>query len=319
MKRQRGVALIIALVVVALATILATRIGAQSARDQRRAATLFGLEQAYQLGLGAEAWGIETLFDDAARSQRDSLDEIWATPLGRLPLDDGMGDVGPPPGLPWMEDLQGRFNLNNLIDANGVKNPVAYEQFVQLLAKLQLEPKWASLVVDWIDADTLADGVDGAEDGVYLGQQPPYRPPNAPITSTSELLALPGFGAERYRRLAPYVAALPVDTPLNTCTASGLVLDSLAPGMNQFSQDAKQLLANRQKGCFPLVQDVKVAAQQAGLDAAQADALRLTESSKWFRVTTLVRIGTTQVTLYSLLERNAGGYSRVVLRSFGAE
>lgn len=319
MRRQRGVALIIALVVVALATVLATRIGAQGARDQRRAATLFALEQSYQVALGAEAWAIETLFDDASRTQRDSLDEIWATPIGRLPLDDGIGDVGPVPGQPWLEDMQGRFNLNNLVDATGTKNVVAYEQFQQLLTKLQLEPKWASLVLDWIDPDTLADGVDGAEDGVYLGQQPAYRPPNAPITSISELLALPGFGIERYRKLAPYVAALPVDTPLNVCTASGLVLDTLAPGMTQFSQDAKQLLANRQKGCFPLVQDVKSAVQQAGMDAAQADALRIAESSKWFRVTTLVSIGTTQLTLYSLVERNAGGYSRVVLRSFGAE
>jgi general secretion pathway protein K len=312
MSRQRGVALIIALVVVALATILATRIGAQGARDQRRAATLFALEQGWQVALGAEAWAIEILYDDAARTQKDSLDEVWATPLPPLPIDGG-SVVG------RLEDMQGRFNLNNLVNADGTKNPVAYAQFQRLLERLQLEPKWASLVLDWIDPDTLADGVDGAEDGVYTGQSPPYRTANAPITSTSELLALPGFGVERYRKLAPYVAALPVDTPLNTCTAPGLVLDTVAPGITQFSTDAKQLLANRQKGCFPTVADVKVAAQQAGMDAAEADALKLSESSKWFRATTLVSIGTTQLTLYSLLERNPGGYARVVLRSLGAE
>ena len=81
MRRARGVALIIALVVVALATILATRIGAQSALDQRRGATLLAQEQAFQVALGAEAWAIEILREDAERSKRDSLDEAWATPL----------------------------------------------------------------------------------------------------------------------------------------------------------------------------------------------------------------------------------------------
>jgi general secretion pathway protein K len=244
MRRMRGVALIIALVVVALATILATRIGAQGALDQRRGATLLAQEQAFEVALGAETWAIEILREDAANSKRDSLDEAWATPVPPIPIEGGSVQG-------QLEDLQGRFNLNNLVKPDGSKNQLAFDQFLRLLQALQLEPKWASLALDWIDPDTVVDGVDGAEDGVYLGQSPPYRAANHPITSTSELLALPGFGIERYRKLAPFVAALPVGTPLNVCTASGVVLDSLAAGLAAFGQDAKQLAANRQKGCFP--------------------------------------------------------------------
>jgi general secretion pathway protein K len=245
---------------------------------------------------------------------RDSLDEPWATPIGALPFEGGAV-------TPRVEDMQARFNLNNLVQADrNTRNDVAYEQFRRLLEALQLEPKWADLVVDWIDENTIATSSDGAEDGVYTGQQPPYRAANRWITSTSELLALPGFGPQRYRVLQPYVAALPNGTKLNVCTALGAVLDSLAPGMNAFGQDPKSLAQNREKGCFPYPNDVESAIAATGADPQVLAAIRntLDQRSTYFRVTSFVSIGTTQFTLYSLLERNGGG-ARAVLRSFGTE
>jgi general secretion pathway protein K len=317
MRRSRGVALIVALVVVALATILATRIGAQGALDQRRGATLLAQEQAFQVALGAETWAIEVLRDHTDRQvQRDTLDEAWATPLPPIPIEGGSVQGR-------LEDLQARFNLNNLVKADGTKNEVAFAQFQRLLARLELEPKWASLMLDWIDSDTVADGVDGAEDGVYTAFNPPYRTANRPITSISELLALPGFGTARYQRLAPFVAALPVGSQINVCTASGLVLDSLAPGLDRFGQDPKALAANREKGCFPGRNDVESAISSVVQVAAEQDKIKFNpgygESSKWFRGTTVVSIGTTELTLYSLFERNSGQYARVVLRTLGTE
>ena len=314
MRRARGVALIIALVVVALSTVMATRIGAQSMLDQRRAATLLAQEQGFQVALGAETWAIEVLRADYEHNNRQvTLDQAWATPLPPLAIDGGTLSG-------QLEDLAGRFNLNNLINADGSKNVYAFAWFQRLLARLELEPKWASLLLDWIDPDTIADGADGAEDGVYTGFSPPYRPPNRPITSTSELLALPGFGIERYRLLAPYVAALPVGTALNVCTASGLVLDTLAPSLAAFSQDSKQLATNRQKGCFPALADVTAMLTPLLKPEEKEGALRLIgESSRYFRGQTLVSIGTTELTLYSLFERNPGGYSRVLLRTLGTE
>lgn len=314
MKRARGVALIIALVVVALATVMATRIGAQSALDQRRAATLLAQEQAFQVALGAETWAIEVLRSDFEHNNRQvTLDQPWATPLPSLPIDGGSLSA-------QLEDMSGRFNVNNLVNTDGTKNLFAFAWFQRILAQLQLEPKWASLLLDWIDPDTIADGADGAEDGVYTAFTPPYRPPNRPITSTSEMLALPGFGIDRYRLLAPYIAALPIGTPLNVCTASGLVLDTIAPGMTAFGQDPRQLATNRQKGCFPALADVTATISPLLQPTDRAAALRLIgESSRYFRGQTIVSIGTTELTLYSLFERNTGGYSRVVLRTLGTE
>ena len=186
----------------------------------------------------------------------------------------------------------------------------------RLLEALQLEPKWAQLLVDWIDPDTLRSFPDGAEDGEYLMAQPPYRAANTYLTSTSELLALPGFGAERYRVLAPYVAALPHGTKLNVCTAPGIVIDTLSPKFREFSADPVQLAKNRLRGCFPTVADLSSSfSAEVWADVNS----RVEQRSSWFRLTTRVTLGGTEVTLYSLLERNGVGGSRAALRTFGTD
>ena len=90
-----------------------------------------------------------------------------------------------------------------------------------------MDPKWADYIVDWIDKDTTPMFPDGAEDSVYMEMNPPYRTPNLPITSTSELMALPGFTRADFDRLAPYIVALPIGTQINVCSASPYVLDAL--------------------------------------------------------------------------------------------
>ena len=74
---------------------------------------------------------------------------------------------------------------------------------------------------------------DGAEDDVYTRLNPPYWTGNWPMTSPTELMALPGFGRDRYLAIAPYVTALPTATAkINICTAPALVLESLAPNLS---------------------------------------------------------------------------------------
>ncbi len=150
-----------------------------------------------------------------------------------------------------LEDLQGRFNLNNLVFADGTTNPAAVLQLSRILAWLDLEPNWASAMADWIDEDTQPGFPDGAEDSVYTGQNPPYLAANMPITRASELLSLPGFGAERYAKLKPYVTALPVGTKLNVCTAPGIVLDALIENVREFGLSPEDLAKRRESGCFP--------------------------------------------------------------------
>jgi general secretion pathway protein K len=137
-----------------------------------------------------------------------------------------------------------------------------------------------------------------------------------PVTRVSELMVLPGFGAERFARLKPFVSALPVGTPLNVCTAPGIVLDSLSDETREYSLNPDDMLKRREDACFPTLE-----ALRGSLGDEKYNELKnsLTESSAYFRATVWVTIGTTQFTLYSLLARGGAGSVRPALRSFGSE
>ena len=307
--RQRGIALITAVLMVALATMLAVGVVYRGVLDQRRTATMFAMDQAWEIALGAEAWAADFLQRDLQQSQGDNLSETWAQPLPPLPVEGG-SVAG------RLVDLQGRFNLNNLVFADGTPNPDTIAQFSRILVALDIEPTWASIMADWIDLDTQPGFPDGAEDNVYLGQAPPYLAANMPITRASEILALPGFGAERWAKLKPYVTALPVGTTLNVCTAPGIVLDSLSEGVIEFGRSADELAKRRSDGCFPSLNDLRGALGDTDYDKLKDS---LSESSSYFGATVWVTIGTTDFTLYSLLVRGQGGLVRPQLRSFGTE
>jgi general secretion pathway protein K len=310
-RRQRGVALITAVLIVALATILAVKVAFRGALDQRRSANIFGIDQGFEIALGAEALAADVLRRDAQESQTDHLGENWAKPVA-LPVDDGIGLVEG-----RLEDLQGRFNLNNLIFPDGTTNPAAVKQLERLLTMVGVETDWATTIADWIDEDVQPGFPNGAEDSVYTSENPPHLAANMPITRVSEIMYMVGFGPERYAKLKPFVTALPLGTPLNVCTASGPVLDSLLEGQQQFSLNPKYLAEQRKStGCFPTLNDMKGAMGQAAFDKVRTS---LAETTSYFGATVWVTIGTTEFTLYSLLARGGTGPVRPILRSFGSE
>ncbi len=306
MSRQRGVALITAIVLVAIATILAVHIGTRAALDLRRTAGLAALDQGWHVALGAEAWAAEILGEDFENDpEMDHLAEAWAQPLPGLPIDGGEVRAA-------LEDMQGRFNLNNLVTAEREANPKAIELFSRLLLQVGAQPRWATIMADWLDVDTIPDP-EGAEDGTYLSQNPPYRAANGIVTTTTEMLALPGMTREEFERIRPYVAALPVGTTINLCTAKAPVLAALIQGGTDFG-DPELLASNRKDGCFPTREILQT-------DPSAWNPIKdiVEQKSDWFRAVTAVRIGTSEFTLYSLIERNGSTAIRTVLRSTGTE
>jgi general secretion pathway protein K len=315
--KQRGVALLVAIVLFALATTMAAAITYNKAMAARRAAATFTMEQALQAGMAAESLAAIVLEADAEKTQT-SLEQDWAQPLGPIEIE-GTGV--------WIqaqvEDLSGRFNLNSVVKLDTTTNtyvadPDQVNVFRTLLHDLNIEDKYADLLVDWIDTNS-EPNPQGGEDTLYLTQVPPYRPPNTFITHTSELLALPGFGAENYKKIAPYVTALPLDAIVNVCTASGLVLDVTkndATNATEFA-GSPTLDEDRKKGCSPTLQGYLNGFSNAELrNKAQA---RVGEKSNWFRLRTHVRIGTAEFVLYSVMYRELNKKLRTVQRSFGSE
>ena len=306
--KERGVALITAIVLVAIATVLAVHVGTRAALDLRRTAGLVALDQGWHVALGAEAWAAEVLRDDYDDDPAiDHPGEAWAQPLPALPVDGGEVRGA-------LEDMQGRFNVNNLVD-DGIVDEENVERFERLLVLVGAEARWARIMADWIDSDTLPGIPEGAEDGTYLSQNPPYRAANVAVTTTTEMMALPGMTRDEFERIRPYVAALPAGTAINLCTAKAPVLAALIEGGTDFG-DAELLAANRKDGCFPTLADLQATLSPG---AYQALGESISQNTEWFRAVTAVRIGTSELTLYSLMLRDGTGGSRTVLRSTGAE
>jgi general secretion pathway protein K len=310
MNRQRGVVLLSALILVALAAVVASTLFFDTAMSARRSAASLSMEQALQLGAGAEALAAYALVQD--KNQDDSMRDDWAQHYGPVEVETEVGLEA------QITDEQGKFNLNTLLKADGTPDDNAVKIFQRVLQLSELEPRWASLLVDWLDANAQPQP-DGAEDSLYLSQQPPYRAANQLITSVSELRQLAGFDQKMYQRLLPHVTALPPDArTINVCTADGVVLDALNalsrnnPNNTEYSRlKPEELERNRQNGCFP---------QRSVLAANEPDiAARIGERSSYFRLQTFLRIGTAQFALYSLMYRDGAGHVRPILRTMGTE
>jgi general secretion pathway protein K len=294
---QRGVALITALLVVALATAAAVAMATRLNVDMRRTGNLLNGEQAYAYALAAESWAYVILRRDLEDSEYDSLGEDWASALPPIAVEGGFVNGR-------IEDLQGRFNVNNLIVDGGVPTEpeaaVEAEQlayFKRLLDVLGLEAALAPALLDWIDADINATYPDGAEDDTYLLTEPPYRAANRPLFSISELRLVQGFTPEVIAVLEPHVTALPEETIINVNTASAAVLRALHQELDEAA--VEQLITARGEDGFTELDTFEELDALAGLDLE----IDVDIVSDWFNVLTATNVGRGKAQLESLLWR----------------
>jgi general secretion pathway protein K len=313
LRDQRGIALLTAVVLVALATVVATAIAFDTTLAARRGGGGAAYDEAVQIATGAEAIAAYAIVEQ--RRQANAAihgEQVWARPIGPV-------EVVPGATLEArLDDLQGRFNLNNLTNNDGTVNQEAVEVFRRLLVYAGVEPDWAPAVADWIDDDgDFSPG--GAEDAVYSSETPGYRTPNRVITSPTEMLALIKFGPDRYAKIAPFITALPRGTPMNLCTASGALLDALS-NQDQWASAPEALQRNRSGKCFPDKATFDAQFQASAL-AALSVALAWGETSDYYQLRTIATIGTSQFALYSLLHHEGSSAAgaprvRVVTRAF---
>jgi general secretion pathway protein K len=273
--------------------------------DLRRTESALAADQGLMYVQGAEAWAADILRQDLVDSpDSDNLGEQWAIELPPLPVDGGAIRGR-------LDDLQGRFNLNNLIGSDGKESMLARRQFERLLVSVEADPALAGAVIDWLDPDTELRFPTGGEDVVYSDADPPYRTANSMITSTSELMAVAGFDRDIYRRLAPYITVLPAGTKLNVNTASDVVLASLSDDIDLAT--AASMIEERGDAEF-----VDIDATFEGL--VEPDVLQEIDGvSEHFLLTATVTLGSNQLTMRAVLQRDRSGITRAVFRSLGVE
>ena len=301
---QRGIALITAILVVSLATITAVAMTSEQQIFFRRTENILHHQQAYLYLLGAEDWAKQFLARDLNDNQTDTLADNWATDLPPIPVEGGV--IG---GA--VEDLQGRFNINNLADAQ--VQEAELQRFSALLKMYEIPASMSNAVLDWLDSDDQARFPDGAEDIDYMQLQPAYRAGNGPMSSVSELLQVRGMTYEFYERIVPALAALPTTgSSININTATPMVLRMVVADLSEQDAEAlaKDLAENPVKEieeflAHDLVQGKQVAT--TGIDVR----------SNYFLVRAYARIGRARATLNSVVLRMAPDNIKTLLRSQG--
>jgi general secretion pathway protein K len=257
--KQKGVALITVLFLLALATVIVSGLVTLLNTNIQRSSSTIESEQAYLLCLSGEEWARQLLAEDyKSNPVIDHTHEKWAE--GHiLKIDNGYAEIS-------IQDAQGKFNINNLNGQNGVTNPDAKLVFQKLideaLADSVLSKNIADEMADWIDVDNTT----GVEEADYLAEPIPYRPPNSNITDISEIRWLLDVDQDIYkvinRGLFPSLVALPEATRVNINTATPEVIAALgnditrdeAAGIVQAIRSKEDgFTANAAKAQFPLL------------------------------------------------------------------
>jgi len=295
---QQGVALIMVLLIVALATTLAAFMATQQNLWQRQVESQFDRTQARRIGIAAIDWARAILADDARISSIDNEKEMWATRLPAMPVENG--EV-----TGMIEDRQGRFNLNNLV-RNGTTSAPDVAQFQCLLAMLGLPAELATALADWIDADSETQYPGGAENTYYLALPNPYRTANRPLVEMGELSLVKGFNKNVIERLRPFVTVLPLPGAINVNFAPPEVLSAVVGNLSL--SDARLLVQQRSAQPFRDIADFNQRLPHGG---AQIVSGSISVSSQFFMVTGRATVGRAQVTTEALLQR-LGGWPAVV-------
>ncbi len=300
MTQQRGVALLTALLIVAILTTVTVMLSWDQMLAIRRSQDLIEQDQARQLCLGAEAWAAQTLAK-TARQQVVDLQQPWAQPMPTIPIDGGEVTGS-------LRDLQGRFNLNNLVSGNKVVG-VSQQRFNRLLQRVKLPIDLSDAVIDWIDPNDIPRATGGAEDGFYMGRLPPYRAANMPLLSTSSLRLVRGFGAQAYAVISPWVTTLPPGTSINLNTAPEMVLSTLGLSADQVTA----IIKLRDK--YPFKSLATFLANPI-LQGQKINSSRLSVRSQFFLLRAEAHLGKTQTILYSVLRVENPDKVKVVMRSW---
>jgi len=303
--------LLTVLVIVAIATVLSVGMLRSQQQALLHAAGLFQQDQAWLYTQGAEDMVRELLAEDLKEDRRshrevDHPGEAWAQPFPPFPVEGGSIRAR-------VSDLQARFNLNRLGNA---QDAAAADIFRQLLRNLALPDTLAPALGDWIDADNEAQGSDGAEEDFYSRLAPPYRVANHPLSDISELRLVKGFTPAIIARLRPHVCVLPAAAALNVNTASPVVLSALGASLSPSA--AAEIVAQRPARGYASVDEFLGQPVFNGLESATKERLgrQLAVKSHYFELVADADIGGRHSILHAVIARGDSGTLRITARDF---
>lgn len=231
---ERGIALLLALLVLTLLTALILEFDAEARREYRAAATFRDDYKASMLTRAAVQATRAVLAQDLLREKMtgqkyDGPTDIWAMPIKSYPIGDGFLTA-------QIKDESGKVNLNDLASTSGGELEQKKKVFrvKRLFELLKISPNLVDTLIDWIDQDE-APQPAGAESLYYQSLKPAYRSANAPLSGLGDLRLIKGFTPDIIERIEPYVTTFPLEGggPVNLNTADPIVIQTLDPSITQ--------------------------------------------------------------------------------------
>lgn len=301
---QKGVALITALMIVALATIVSANIVTNLQIDVRRTANIISSDQAKLYALAAEDLARRYLLEDVQDNNYDHLEEDWALQY-IFPIEDGTLKA-------QLTDMQSCININTVV--RGQINNITRDRINRVLTNADLTTGLIQPIIDWIDEDVQPQIPDGAEDAYYSALENPYRTANTPLHSISELRLLRGFEKqETLDALASSLCAFGdtnTSSPININTAPLEVLLSLSSTMD--NSTASDIIEYRVDDPFTTLDEFRNFGNVATIIPDIKDVV---VNTNYFMLETNIVIGDARVTMFSLINR--GTEVSIVSRSQG--
>jgi general secretion pathway protein K len=290
LQRQRGAAIIVAMLIMALASAAAIAALQQQDLALRQLTTARDYEQASWVLKGGAQWARSILYQDGRISAVDHGGELWASGLPRTDIEQGTvsGEI---------MDQQGLFNVNNLaLEERASARDI--EMFRRLLEAIGLNADLAQAIADWIDADDEALPAAGAEDDYYLRLPSPYRAANQPVVELSELLRVRGMDEASLARLRGFATALPRRTPVNVNLAPPELLLVMVPGLTP--EEARALASTRVQAPFRSLEEFEKRLPRRGMKWIEGT---LSVGSSYFAVRGRATVGKADVRMEALLQR----------------
>ncbi|WP_229259655.1 type II secretion system minor pseudopilin GspK [Duganella aceris] len=308
LRRQRGVAVITALLLTTLAvTIVASLFWQQQVQVRSMENQRLQLQTRW-IVRGALDLSRLLLNQDLLDSQTVTrINGVWATPLEETRLDDYIererqeGENFNATLAGRLVDAQSRYNLANLATAR-VVDPTELTVFERLLENLKLDASLARPVAEMV----------ASAQKVATPPTPTPTPTSAPQSGGAEpmdllrvedLLAVSGVTPQVIERLRDYVIILPGVTRVNVNTASAELISALVPNLSL--SDAAALVNTRDRGAYYLdearfkdLPQVKAALTQSAVTMTQ-----IVVRSNYFLAYSRVRLDRASLDTQSLLSR----------------
>lgn len=312
-SQRQGMALLMALVMLAIASSLAVGIWYNNQLSVARISNLQKSYQAKHHSQGMLLWASDILREDYAQDeyQHDSATDSWQQGIQGMVVEDAVLSG-------TLVGLSGRFNVNNLV-LNGAKSVPHIEYFRRLLLALELDVNIADKVVDWIDTDQIPEP-NGAEDFIYLARSPSYQTSGTQFKHIQELSLLDGLSTEDYQLLSAYVSVLPVlgnkPTRMNVNLMPAVMLSALH---SQITNDmALRLYQEGQANYLNIDEffdDEAIRFVPIKEIKNKEIAPLISVKTMFLQASSLVKMGDNSFVTYALLARNSNGSARVISRS----